>query len=381
MRASSGQPLSAPTVDLGAATQFDTSQHRPDLVTGAAAGSTAASVPSVSIAPRPNPNYRMPGSPTADEIDGNNPFMALGASKEMRDAFRRRASRLRRVANATKSYKTRAANINTAVGATAEATAALRDDEDDEDGKDGKERRRAGKFPAWISGRATLPSEFELFGQAEDEAGPTLRPYDVLPLSYGTDLESGAGVKQVGCLKLVVRVLSAPPPDALGHPPQSSRGRSEIAWGARGGYAESFALESESDASDSDGEGVLGSGSVGAQGIDNHVASWWRALVSEARHRPGAGGGGGGGGVGQSSAAAREADRKALAWAWLNAPAFVCRVYCLEGRDLTAKDNDGRSDPFVRCKVGKPCAQNKLKSRCERKSVSGCCLQYALAAV
>jgi hypothetical protein len=30
----------------------------------------------------------------------------------------------------------------------------------------------------------------------------------------------------------------------------------------------------------------------------------------------------------------------------------VARVYALEGRGLSAKDDDGKSDPYVRAKVG-----------------------------
>lgn len=42
-----------------------------------------------------NVNYRLPGTPTAEEAEGGNPFMAAGSTPAMRAAFRRRSKRLK----------------------------------------------------------------------------------------------------------------------------------------------------------------------------------------------------------------------------------------------------------------------------------------------
>lgn len=44
---------------------------------------------------------------------------------------------------------------------------------------------------------------------------------------------------------------------------------------------------------------------------------------------------------------------------------YVARVYCLEGRGLTGKDLDGKSDPYVRVKVGDGKEVTARESYCE----------------
>jgi len=49
----------------------------------------------------------------------------------------------------------------------------------------------------------------------------------------------------------------------------------------------------------------------------------------------------------------------------LNVCRYVARVYCLEGRGLTGKDLDGKSDPYVRVKVGDGTEVTARESYCE----------------
>ena len=46
-----------------------------------------------------NLDYRLPGTPTAEEVEGGNPFMAAGSTPAMRAAFRRRSQRLKAAVN------------------------------------------------------------------------------------------------------------------------------------------------------------------------------------------------------------------------------------------------------------------------------------------
>jgi hypothetical protein len=119
---------------------------------------------------------------------------------------------------------------------------------------------------------------------------------------------------KVGVIKMVVRVLPSPPVGAA-------------------------ALESES-VSEARGQ---------AEGDGGAVAR-------------GGGGSGGGGGSTFDEVAAREraaqARREARVEAWWaeleTGPRqlkFVARVYALEGRGMNAKDDDGKSDPYIRAQV------------------------------
>lgn len=44
---------------------------------------------------------------------------------------------------------------------------------------------------------------------------------------------------------------------------------------------------------------------------------------------------------------------------------YVARVYCLEGRGLVGKDLDGKSDPYVRVKVGDGAEVSARDAYCE----------------
>jgi hypothetical protein len=197
------------------------------------------------------------------------------------------------------------------------------------------ERAMLGPEPPWLKNRPVLKKEFEVCAangggavtdsgsDAEgdsDEAGEPVRPYDVLRLMRGSDFDGG-GARQVGLLKMVVRVLSSPPLDALGYGPDDAAGSSQLsAWTpSRAAHLDDTA--SEASRASEDGHGDVGHGALAVRGngaarravADEHVTAWWHDLTSAALAATHGGGGGG-------AAAQREDERLAMRRARLNPP-------------------------------------------------------------
>lgn len=139
---------------------------------------------------------------------------------------------------------------------------------------------------------------------------------------------------QVGILKLVVRVLSSPPLDALGYDGSSSSGADHASSLSHGPtYPSNHFDDTASEASRTSEDSLLtarkgGSGALGAKGKDDdsYVSLWWSDLaasaVSATATSSSAAAGGGGGAAG-AAAAKREEERLAMRRARLNPPRYV----------------------------------------------------------
>jgi hypothetical protein len=205
------------------------------------------------------------------------------------------------------------------------------------------ERAMLGPEPPWLKHRPVLKKEFEVCAangggavtdsgsDAEgdsDEAGEPVRAYDVLRLMRGSDFDGGGGARQVGLLKMVVRVLSSPPLDALGYGPDDAAGPSQLsAWtpprAAHFDDTASEASRASEDRHSDDGHGTLamrGNGAARRAVADEHVSAWWHDLTSAALAATHGGGSSSSSGSGGGAASKREDERLAMRRARLNPP-------------------------------------------------------------
>ena len=138
-------------------------------------------------------------------------------------------------------------------------------------------------------------------------------------------------ILQVGILKLVVRVLSSPPLDALGYDGRSSSGADHASSLTHGpthpsNHFDDTASEASSTSEDQPHSLAAGKrgGALGAKSKedDSYVTSWWSDLTTSAvsATATSSSAAAGGGGAAGAAAAKREEERIAMRRARLNPP-------------------------------------------------------------